>query len=223
MYILYGGPFTRALVTEMVMLEGDIAYELRPVDILNNEHRSPEFLKINPAGWVPALITPEGERLYETPAINLYLAERHELTHLAPAVGDADRGQFLSGLHFLAGDLEPVMKRVFYAHRFVVRSQDTEAMKQMALDTALERLRVIEDRLAGDGPYFLGERFSLIDLTLAYWTNFLEAGGLLEAFPAVRACSERVRARPKVAATFAQIDEMRVKYADLQARVQGVR
>ena len=49
MYILYGGPYTRALITQMVMAEGDIAHEIRSVDILNNEHRSPEFLKINPA------------------------------------------------------------------------------------------------------------------------------------------------------------------------------
>ena len=48
MYILYGGPFTRALITEMVLAEGDIAHEVRAVDILNDEHRSPEFLKSNP-------------------------------------------------------------------------------------------------------------------------------------------------------------------------------
>ena len=73
MYILYGGRFTRALMVEMVMAEGGIPYELRNVDIVAHEHRRPEYLAVNPAGWVPALLTPEGETLYETPAINLYL------------------------------------------------------------------------------------------------------------------------------------------------------
>ncbi len=50
MYILYGGCFTRTLMVEMVMVEGDISYELLAVDILKNEHRTPEFLSINPAG-----------------------------------------------------------------------------------------------------------------------------------------------------------------------------
>ena len=68
MYILYGGRFTRTLIVEMVMAEGDIAYELREIDIFKQQHRSPEFLAINPAGWVPAMITPEGETLHETPA-----------------------------------------------------------------------------------------------------------------------------------------------------------
>ncbi|MCP5082417.1 MAG: glutathione S-transferase family protein [Alphaproteobacteria bacterium] len=223
MYILYGGPFTRALITEMVMAEGDIAHELRPVDILNNGHRTPEFLKINPAGWVPALITPEGDHLFETPAINLYLAERHELTHLAPAVGDPDRGMFLSGLFSLADELEPAMKRVFYAHRYVVRPEDTAAAKQLALDAALERLQVIEERLSKGGPYYLGERFSLIDLTLSYWTGSLASQGLLEPFPAIGACTALVRARRKLQVHFAQLDEMRVKYAGLLAQDQGVK
>lgn len=63
MYILYGGPFTRALIVEMVMAEGNIPYELREVDIVKQAHQSPEFLAINPAGYVPAVITPQGETL----------------------------------------------------------------------------------------------------------------------------------------------------------------
>lgn len=223
MYVLYGGKFTRALITEMVMLEGNIAYELRPVDILKDEHRSPEFLKINPAGWVPALITPEGEQLYETPAINLYLAERHELVHLAPEVGDSVRGAFLSGLFSVSGELEPVMKQVFYAHRYVINPDDTPAFKHKALEAAHKRLVPFEERMNRTGPYALGDRFSLIDLTLGYWTSYLEQLGLLEALPAVRASLALVRARPKVQAMFAQLDEMTAKYAELQAHGGGVK
>lgn len=223
MYILYGGDFTRALVTEMVMAEGGVAYELREVDIVNDGHRTPEFLKINPAGWVPALVTPEGEHLYETPAINLYLAERHTLTHLVPGAADKDRGRFLSGFFFLAGDLEPVIKRVFYAHRFVVRPEDEEQARQMAMDTALERLAVIEAQMGAGGPYFLGERFSLIDLTLAYWVGALDRSGLLEGFTAIKNAVDLVRARPKLGSYFDRIDEARVQYAALQNRGEGVK
>ena len=114
---------------------------------------------------MPALVTPEGETLYETPAISLYLAERHGLTHLAPAVGDPDRGLFLSGFFSLAGDLEPILKRNFYPHRYVMRDEDTAAMKERARQESLERLQVMEGRLQGKGPYHLGSRFSLVDLT----------------------------------------------------------
>ena len=87
-YVLYGGKLTRALITEMVMLEAGLEYELREIDIINQQHRSDEYTRINPAALVPSLVTPDGEVLYETPAINLYLAEHHGIEHLAPLVRD---------------------------------------------------------------------------------------------------------------------------------------
>ena len=38
-YILYGGRFTRALMVEMVMAEGDIDYELREINIIKNQYQ----------------------------------------------------------------------------------------------------------------------------------------------------------------------------------------
>lgn len=223
MYVLYGGRFTRALIVEMVMAEGDIQYELREVDIVRDEHRSPAFLAINPAGWVPAMITPDGETLYETPALGLYLAERHGLRHLAPGIDEPERGIFLSGLFYLTGDLEPVMKRVFYPHRFVLREEDTAAMKQRSLELALDRLGVIEQRLNNNGPYHLGERFSLVDLTMAYWTAFMDMDGMLEPYPAVRHCMSLVMDRPKLRPAFDELMSMQESYAKLQAGGGGVK
>ena len=60
MYILYGGGFTRAHMTEMVFAELGVPFKIEVVDTFKRENRSAEFLKINPAGFVPALATPEG-------------------------------------------------------------------------------------------------------------------------------------------------------------------
>ena len=223
MYILYGGGFTRAIITEMVMAEGDIPYELRNVDIVAHEHRRPEYLAINPSGWVPALVTPEGQTLYETPAINLYLAERHGLTHLAPAVDDPDRGLFLSGLFSVTGDLEPIVKRTFYPHRFVMRDEDTPAMEERAVGEALERLQVMEGRLRDKGPYHLGERFSLVDLTLCHWTASFEERGQLSGCPALRRCLELVTARPRLRPLFERNIAWNLEYAGMRARGEGVK
>ena len=77
MYILYGGDFTRSVLVQWVLEEGGLEYELRTIDIFKAEHRASEFLAINPAGLVPVLITPEGQALYETAALMVYLADRH--------------------------------------------------------------------------------------------------------------------------------------------------
>jgi len=223
MYVLYGGRYTRALMVEQLLLEGDIAYELRSVDIIKHEHRSRAFLAINPAGWVPALITPEGETLYETPAINLYLADHHGLVHLAPRVEEPQRGLFLSGLFYVHDELEPVMKRYFYPHRFVMREEDTPMVKHRALEAALERFAVIEQRLSAAGPYHLGERFSLVDLAMTYWAALIENLGVLDPYPAVKHCLALVTARPKIRAKYDEQAAWSKEYAGMQERGEGVK
>lgn len=223
MYILYGGRFTRALIVEMVMAEGDIEYELREVDIVNNEHRSPEFLAINPTGFVPALITPQGETLYETPAFSLYLAEQHDLTHLAPRIDEPERGIFLSGFFYLAGEIEPALKRYFYPRRYVMREQDTQAMKQQAFDMAFDRFKVAERRLQDHGPYYLGERFSLVDLAMIYWIACIESGPILESCPGLKHCAELVMQRPRLKTMLDALQRISQEYAELQARSKGVK
>jgi glutathione S-transferase len=223
MYVLYGGPFTRALMVEMVMAEGEIAYELRTVDILKDAHRAPAYLAINPAGWVPALVTPEGETLTETPAINLYLAERHRLSHLAPRIDEPERGRFLSGLFFLTNDLEPWLKRAYYPQRFALREDDAAAVEQHAIAGVLDRFQVIDRRLDDRGPYHLGERFSLVDLTMAYWAVCLEPSGGLAPYAAVRRCMALVMDRPKLRAKFDELEAGRDDYARRSARGAGIR
>ncbi|MDX1425604.1 MAG: glutathione S-transferase family protein [Kiloniellales bacterium] len=223
MYVLYGGPFTRALMVEMVMAEGEIAYELRTVNILEDAHHAPAYLAINPAGWVPALVTPEGETLTETPAINLYLAERHRLSHLAPRIDEPERGRFLSGLFFLTNDLEPWLKRAFYPRRFALREDDAAAVEQHAIAGVLDRFQVIDRRLDDRGPYHLGERFSLVDLTMAYWAVCLEPSGGLAPYAAVRRCMALVMDRPKLRAKFDELEAGRDDYARRSARGAGIR
>ena len=128
---------------------------------------------------------------------------------------------FLSGLFYLTDELEPILKRYFYPHRYVLRPEDAPAMRRHSLDSALERLGVIDRRLREDGPYHLGERFSLVDLTLAYWAACLEPTDELEIYPAIGRCTNLVMDRPKLRAKFAEIEEWMNDYAQLQARGKG--
>ena len=85
-------------IARFAFAEGDIEYELRQVDIFNNEHRSSEFLATNPAGFVPVLVKTDGEAIYETPSINLHLVDHHKPTQLGPTLDDPERSRFLSGI-----------------------------------------------------------------------------------------------------------------------------
>ena len=196
MYILYGGDFTRAPLVQWVLEEGKIDYELRKIDILNGEHRRAEFLAINPAGLVPVLITPEGEALYEVAALMLYLAERHQLTELAPAVTDPDRALFLSTVFHIAGDIQSEMKRFHFPHRFSLRRHDDAAIQDLAKSMVLSRLSVMNTRLAARGPYVLGSRFSLADFYLSFWIAYLDRQAACEQFSSIARLYDLVRSRP---------------------------
>lgn len=221
MYILYGGDFTRSTLVQWVLEEGKIDYELRKLDILKGEHRSAEFLAINPAGLVPVLITPEGETLHEVAALMIYLAHRHQLTGLAPAASDPDWGPFLSAVFFITGDIQAEMKRFHFPHRYSLRRDDDEAIQDSARSLVLSRLDVMNKRLAKRGPYALGTRFSLADFYLCFWITYLDRKGVCERFPAIARLHDLVRSRPGTAPYLDETESMAIAYADMMKNSRG--
>ena len=221
MYILYGGGISRAVGPQMVLEEAGLAYELREIDFGAGEHRKAPFLAINPAGYLPALTTPEDETLHETAAIMLYLADRHGLDDLAPRVDDPLRGRFLSRLFFHTSDIQPAHKRCDYPERYAAGPDDIPRVRAAAQDWARERWGVLDGLLAADGPYHLGGRFSLVDLYTAVWVNYGVAAprDLAKEFPAVGDCFSRVMARPKAAAL---LDDVIAKMAAWEEAGKGV-
>jgi glutathione S-transferase len=183
-------------LVQWLLEEGGIEYEFRKIDIVKGEHRAAEFLAINPAGLVPVLITPEGDVLHEVAALMLYLADRHQLTELAPSVTDPDRGRFLAAFFHVASDIQPEMKRFHFPHRFSLRTEDNLAVQDMAKSLILSRLKVMNERLEKSGPYVLGTRFSLADFYVSFWIAYLDRTAVCRQFPAIAKLYGLVRSRP---------------------------
>lgn len=73
---LYGSTSTAALVVHWLLIELGIEHELVLLDFDAREHKSAQYLALNPAGVVPTLLI-DGLVLTEAAAIALYLADRH--------------------------------------------------------------------------------------------------------------------------------------------------
>jgi glutathione S-transferase len=217
-YILYGGDFTRATLVQWVLEEGSIEYELRKIDIQKGEHRTAEFLAINPAGLVPVLITPDGEALYEVAALMVYLADRHQLTDLAPAVSDPRRGLFLSTVFHIAADIQSEMKRFHFPHRFSLRTEDNAGIQDLAKALVLSRLDVMNTRLLKSGPYVLGTRFSLADFYLSFWIAYLDRDGVCKRFPSIAKLYGLVRSRPSATPYLEETERTAEAYADMMKK-----
>lgn len=221
MYILYGADFTRAPLVQWVLEEGGLKYDLRKIDIVTGEHRAPEFLAINPAGLIPVLITPEGEVLYEVAALMVYLADRHQIMDIAPAVTDPRRGPFLSSVFWVASDIQAEMKRFHFPHRYSLKREDAPAIQDMSKQLVLSRLDVMNARLAKNGPYVLGDRFSLADFYLSFWVAYLDREAVRERCPLVARLYDLVRSRPIAASYIEETEKMSDAYADMMKKNPG--
>lgn len=202
MYRLYHAPRSAALGVQAILEIIGAPYELSEVDIYSDEPRDPEFLRINPNGWVPALVY-DGGAMYEAAAITIFLCDRHPQAGLAPVAEDPLRGQFLQWLVYMAGTLQPAYQMFYYPFRFAASEEDFASVKARAV-TRLEEIWQILDDALERGPWLLGSRFSACDVYLYMLSTWLsEEHTPISEFANVTRCLDEVAERPEVARVFA--------------------
>ena len=172
MYTLYYFPSTASMAPHMVLEEIGAPYELALVDRNADEHKSARYLKLNPSGLIPVLI--DGDVvLTEAAAICLHLADCHPQTHLAPALGSAERAQLYKWLIYLTNTLQAELINYFYPDRIGGNAADiVKANAEKRVGTMLD---LIEHHLAyNGGPWLLGAHYTIADpylMMLARWTR----------------------------------------------------
>ncbi len=199
MYTLYWSEGTASFAPQVVLEEAGLPYKLVPVDISANENRGVDYLKMNPTGRVPTLITPEGDVIYESAAIGLYLIDHHGGDELAPLPTDSLRGAFLQSLIYLSNTVQAFYRTYYYPERFGQGAKDADAFKAVAIENLYDAWESVEIYLQKNGPYHLGDRYSFADIylvMLATW--FPSMNDLLTRYPALKRCFDLSVARPAV-------------------------
>jgi glutathione S-transferase len=183
---LYWAPQTRSFRALWILEEAGADYELISVDI-SQAYRSPEHLRINPMGKVPAMRDGDAE-LAESAAICAYVAEKYPQAGLAPEIGDPARGRYFHWLFFAPGCIEPA-----YAQKFA----NFEMPPRSAAWGDFDRVIATLDEALSKRAWILGDRFSAADVMLGADLYFgIERFGLVQATPALSAYLERCMARP---------------------------
>ena len=91
--VFYHNPRSRAQMAHWMLEEVGAPYRIVPISFEKGEHKSPEFLKINPMGKLPTIVH-RGIVVTETGAIIAYLADAFPAAGLAPPVSDPARGAY---------------------------------------------------------------------------------------------------------------------------------
>ena len=121
-----------------------------------------EFVTLNPNARVPVLVTPHGP-VYETAATLLYLSEHHN-NGFMPTDSSAKRAQAQQWLIYLMSTFQPEVLIQFNAGRYFPDDLAMQFALKLASLHQLEVIwKIIEDALA-DGPYFLGDEFTISDI-----------------------------------------------------------
>ena len=204
MYKLYWAAGTGAFAPQALLEEIGASYEKIVIDRENEEHRSADFLAINPMGEIPALVLPDGSFMTESAAIMLQICERHPEAKLAPAPGSPESATFQRWMVFMSANIYPDIMRLYYGDRFTSDPKGADDVASAAL-SALDRHFALLNEALSPGPYLLGETFSAADIYLFMFEQWHpDIPQLFEANDRIRLHAELVEARPVVARVWAE-------------------
>jgi len=174
MYTLHYYPANANAAPHMLLEEIGADYELAIVERKTNSQKSPEYLKINPTGRIPALVHND-QPIFEAAAIVMHLVDQHPEAEMAPPVGSVERAKFYQWLTFMTNSLQEELMIWQYPDRLTGEDKAAEeVVKAGAEKRASEFLDVIENHLAASGPYFLGEKVSAADLYLTMLSRWAQ-------------------------------------------------
>lgn len=198
MYELYLGSSTAGFAPHMLLRELGVDFELRLLDLAAGEHKRTEYLAINPLGRVPALVTDQ-EIFSESSAICLWLADRYPEGELAPGLDDPQRAAYLQWMFFLSNTVQAALMPYFYPQRYLADEAQHKAVKQQAIHTVRGWFEHVNDHLAANGPWLLGEQRSAVDFylfMLVRWGRHFDNPP--SALPALRVLMQRLFERAAV-------------------------
>lgn len=193
MVTLYGVPRSRAMRCLWMLEELGLQYENVKVDFATGDTRKPEYLRINPNGHVPALR--DGDVvLFESLAINLYLARKHD-KGLWPKTVE-DEGRTYQWSIWAMTELEEPMITALVNRVIFPPAQRDEQKAVAAAERFKGPLRVLDGALAGRS-HLLGDAFTVADLNVASVLTIAPMAGLdVSGAPQAQAWLGRCVARP---------------------------
>ncbi|MGD0141579.1 MAG: glutathione S-transferase family protein [Rhizomicrobium sp.] len=186
MITLFHRPKTRSSRFIFLLEELGAPYEIKLVNTRTRDGTGAvDPANPHPHGKVPA-ISDDGEIVFESPAIALYLTDKFPKNGLGPLAGQRGRGAYLSWLAYYTGVLEP---------SFMSKFMNVEVPVGTAGWVAVEEAMPFVIKALSRGPYILGEKFSAADVL--YGTTFamfgaspmLPKSSVIEAY--VKCCLDR--------------------------------
>ena len=196
---LFVAPATCARVATIALEEIGVPFETELVRTSINQQKSPEYLKINPRGKVPALLI-DGKPLTENVAILSWLNETFPEARLLPEPRDAmDRFIHMGDISFFSATVHPFVTRIAMPVKFIDDGPlSFEIVRPNGIAGLKPLMSMIDARLS-DGPWWYGDTWSIVDAYLFWaWWRVTGTGFPADEFPNIQAHEAAMMERPAV-------------------------
>jgi glutathione S-transferase len=197
MLTLYYAPHTCALASHIALEDSGAEYSLQRVDFRAREQQSPGYLKINPKGRVPALVTPRGI-LTETPAILAFIAQTAPAAALAPVEDPFAFAELQAFNAYLCATVHVAHAHRLRGARWASEESSFADMQRKVPESVGACFELIEQQML-KGPWVMGDSYTVADPYLFTIAQWLEGDGIdPKRYPAVYDHRTRMAERPGV-------------------------
>jgi GST-like protein len=158
------------VIVEAAFGVAGIPVDYEEVDYSDDSPTRPRLLKVNPLGQVPTLVLPDGTVMTESLAMLHYIDDLAPRAGLIPPKGDPRRAAFYRWAVFLIAAVYPTYTYGDDPKKWV----SDEAASKLLRESTDKHRQALWKQLEAEakGPWFLGERFSALDLYLAAMTRW---------------------------------------------------
>jgi len=199
---LYHQARTRSARVRWLLAELGVPYDLETVDVLSGAGRRPDYLKIHPHGFVPAL-EDDGTVLIESAAICMYLVDRYGGGRFAPAPGTIERGKYYEWMVYVPATADPETETIMFHTVFLPESHRLPQL----VERSKKRWRTkIEPRYAAaveHSTFILGDTFTAADVMVASSLAWAQMAGVLGNDPRIARYFAKLSERPGFRDAFA--------------------
>lgn len=194
--IFYYAPMSSATPVQWALEELGVPHEKVKLDLKAGDTKKPEFLKINPNGKVPVIVH-DGTAIFESVAIQMYLGETFGVEKgLYPAPGPK-RGEAMKWIAWCNVSAGDAVARLFRnTSDWTPDDQKNAKAGEVAKADLEAHLRVLDGALEGK-QFLLGDSFSLVDVHLAAWMEYVSMTKVdFAPYRSLSAWLQRCQARP---------------------------
>jgi len=194
---LYAAGTSNGMRARIALEECGLAYKLKPVDLAKGEHKTPQFLAMNPNGQIPVIVDHDGPggkplTLSQSTAILLYCAEKSgKFLPKDPAA----RPAMLQALMSASTDVTPIFGAFFGAKNKEPGSPVTQMFKDR-----VRGLFQVWDGLLAKSKYCAGSEVTVADFSL--YAGYARVKGAapdaVEGLPNVTRWADEMTARPAI-------------------------